>query len=247
MNNQIQSEVLSELATAANAANDNCQRVAEVMLDHAHDAGDALAKAKSLLPHGSFESWCATNVRFSARTARQYLRIAANWTAITEHRVANPKLTISDAIELLTVHRDPEAKTAMTAVLDDESSEDRQSRLAESEAIIGEHIGRLDYGLLDAEVPLPNAGEIVVGIVGDDVVVIEADPKHLGYMRIACLVGSELCCFRRSVIASAVHLAAKYAGIHPRACEWFAPVPAVAENNPLAELLDWQYVETAVA
>ena len=101
---------LPQLATKANEAHQQFERLAGEALDHAQRAGQALTEAKAALPHGQFETWIQCNVKFSSRTARTYMRLAANWQVIIEKRFDCPKLSLRDAIELLTTPQNEDAQ-----------------------------------------------------------------------------------------------------------------------------------------
>ena len=75
---------LPQLAEKANKAHAACERAANSMLQYAKQCGEALAKAKTQLPHGEFTTWIEENCRFSPRQARKYLTIARNWEELTK-------------------------------------------------------------------------------------------------------------------------------------------------------------------
>jgi hypothetical protein len=69
-------ETLSALAQVINAAHEEVESALASSLGNARMAGSALIKVKCTLPHGSWLSWLAKNVKFSQQTASNYMRIA---------------------------------------------------------------------------------------------------------------------------------------------------------------------------
>jgi hypothetical protein len=54
-------------------------------IEHAIRAGDLLLEAKALLKHGQWLPWLVEHCAISERTARLYMRIARNRSAIEEN------------------------------------------------------------------------------------------------------------------------------------------------------------------
>jgi hypothetical protein len=67
---------LESLAAIANHEHACGEEATHKSLSHFRAAGDALIKAKRQVGHGKFKSWVEANVRFSYRTARDYMRLA---------------------------------------------------------------------------------------------------------------------------------------------------------------------------
>ena len=70
---------LEMLAATANKEHAATEKAAVNMLEHARKAGEALAKAKATVGHGRWSKWLKESFRGSDRTARDYMRVAANW------------------------------------------------------------------------------------------------------------------------------------------------------------------------
>jgi hypothetical protein len=72
-------EDLAALASKANAEHEAGERLTRKGLGHYRAAGEALLKAKAQCGHGKWLDWLKANVKFSGRTARDYIRLAENW------------------------------------------------------------------------------------------------------------------------------------------------------------------------
>jgi hypothetical protein len=70
---------LDDLAETANREHGMARLSGEWMVGHAIRAGEALIAAKELVAHGEWLPWLAANFAPSGRTARAYMRVAANW------------------------------------------------------------------------------------------------------------------------------------------------------------------------
>jgi hypothetical protein len=88
-------------------------------LDHARRAGDSLIRAKAALAHGRFILWVKACCHFSERTARSYMLIARNWSAIEAKRQSAADLSIRDAIQLLAPQWEPLADEVVVGLLTD--------------------------------------------------------------------------------------------------------------------------------
>lgn len=64
-------------AAAINASHRLAQKHADEALLHAKACGDALARVKAAMPHGTWLTWLAANVEFSPRQAQRYMAAAA--------------------------------------------------------------------------------------------------------------------------------------------------------------------------
>jgi hypothetical protein len=94
---------LDALAATASAAHERAQAAARSSAGYARECGEALANAKSLLPHGQWLPWLRQHVpTVSERLAQYYMRVARRWD---ELQAANPNagsdLSYHDAIDLL--------------------------------------------------------------------------------------------------------------------------------------------------
>ena len=66
-------------------------------LEHAIRIGDLLTQIKAQLPHGRWIPWLNSNVKFSERTARNYISVFENRLALKSARVAD----LTEAYKLL--------------------------------------------------------------------------------------------------------------------------------------------------
>lgn len=195
---------LPQLATTANDAHQQFERLAGEALDHAQRAGQALTEAKAALPHGQFETWIEHNVKFSARTARSYMRVATNWQTISSRRADCPSLSLRDAIQMLATPQDTSLQ-------------------------IGNALPFC----------VPSAGEMLLGLLGEDCVVIES---HDQVVRIAFMSDGAVEFMRRGARRDCLPLMLKVMGIDPSQYDWLQPRPATAQNNPLSDVLpEWRY------
>jgi hypothetical protein len=90
--------VVKALEPQINAEHMKAMEGAKSYMEHAMKAGDLLANAKKILPHGAFQNWITDNLAFTVRTAQNYMRAAAHRK---EHASANVE-QISDAYSTLT-------------------------------------------------------------------------------------------------------------------------------------------------
>lgn len=103
-----EAESLAELAALANAKHAEGAAVARRSIAEFRAAGDALLKAKAKVRHGEWLGWLKKNIRFSGRTARNYIRIAENWDQIGS--AANLDDGIRGAMRLLGMDSDEQEK-----------------------------------------------------------------------------------------------------------------------------------------
>lgn len=101
MSTELTSANLQALAATANAAHSVIEELAGTALEKAHEAGDALRQAKSLIPHGGWSSWLCQNFRGSARTAQLYMRIADRWPELEAKAQRVAGLPLRQAVALL--------------------------------------------------------------------------------------------------------------------------------------------------
>ena len=100
---------LNTIATEINGEHAACFEAARATLAHAIRAGELLQQAKELLKHGEWAPWLAENCEFSARTARNYMRLAEHKNELAK-RQDNAILTVSGALALLAEHT-PQAES----------------------------------------------------------------------------------------------------------------------------------------
>ena len=102
---------LNTIATEINGEHAACFEAARATLAHAIRAGELLQQAKELLKHGEWAPWLAENCEFSARTARNYMRLAEHKNELAK-RQDNAILTVSGALALLAEHT-PQAESKL--------------------------------------------------------------------------------------------------------------------------------------
>ncbi len=92
-------EELDQPTTAEeiNSLHQDLQALAMQSLDHAIRIGELLSKVKTQLPHGRWIPWLNSNVKFSERTARNYISVFENRMALKSARVAD----LTDAYKIL--------------------------------------------------------------------------------------------------------------------------------------------------
>jgi hypothetical protein len=100
-------KALTALARKINAAHQAAETTLQAGLEHARTAGLLLIEAKEKCDHGQWLPWLKANVRFSDRTAQNYIRIAKRWDELV---AANPQaladLTYEDSVKLLALPED---------------------------------------------------------------------------------------------------------------------------------------------
>jgi hypothetical protein len=95
---------LSDLAEQINAAHDAAFRSAQSTIEAAVECGRLLIQAKAALAHGEWLPWIEGNLRFGARQAQKYMRIADQ-----EKRLPNSHLaSIDEAMAVLAEPRNGE-------------------------------------------------------------------------------------------------------------------------------------------
>jgi hypothetical protein len=88
------------LAAEINAAHKAGEETTRHGLEHFRAAGEALLKAKAQVGHGGWTAWLGQHIRFSQRTATDYMRLAREWPKLAA--AAN----LRDALRLLTEEGD---------------------------------------------------------------------------------------------------------------------------------------------
>ena len=86
---------LTAISTQINLAHKECLLAMRSSLDHAIKAGDLLIQAKAKINHGDWLKWLSNNCECSERTARAYMRVAKNKTAIAAD------MTMTEALKML--------------------------------------------------------------------------------------------------------------------------------------------------
>jgi hypothetical protein len=102
-----------DLATLADAINAEHVAVCDAIaagLAHARRAGEMLAQAKAQVPHGEWLPWLERNVRFSARTAQGYIRVASRWCEIEPNTQRVAHLSYREALALLAEPEPPDTR-----------------------------------------------------------------------------------------------------------------------------------------
>jgi hypothetical protein len=92
---------LTDLADRINVEHEQCLGALNAGLDHAREVGRLLAQVREQLPHGQFQAWVRENRSFSARTARNYLRVFTHWPEIEAKRQRVAVLGYRQAMRLL--------------------------------------------------------------------------------------------------------------------------------------------------
>src|SRR5256885_15565240 len=87
---------LAALAAQINAAHQAGEEATRRGILEFKKAGDALLKAKEACGHGQWLPWLKKHVKFSARTARRYMRLASAW----QDKMAT-MANLTDALALL--------------------------------------------------------------------------------------------------------------------------------------------------
>lgn len=80
----------------------------------ARGAGDILRQIKANCKHGAFESYIEENAKFSATTARKYMRLAEGWEYLEEKlgTTQAASISISEGIRLLCQQHEPKRPRA---------------------------------------------------------------------------------------------------------------------------------------
>jgi hypothetical protein len=92
---------LARLAERINAEHVAVLTAARTCLEHARQAGELLAEAKTACGHGRWLPWLKANVEFSERTAQAYMRVAKHWPELEAKAQATADLTIDEALDVL--------------------------------------------------------------------------------------------------------------------------------------------------
>jgi hypothetical protein len=92
---------LADLASRINAEHEQGVRSALSALEHIRKAGVLLLEAKGLCPHGDWLAWLEHNIRFGARQAQKYMRLAESWDEIAANATSESYLRIESALALI--------------------------------------------------------------------------------------------------------------------------------------------------
>jgi hypothetical protein len=84
-------------AEEINRLHQDLQALAMQSLDHAIRIGELLSQVKTQLPHGRWIPWLNSNVKFSERTARNYISVFEKRMVLKSARVAD----LTDAYKIL--------------------------------------------------------------------------------------------------------------------------------------------------
>jgi hypothetical protein len=85
-------------AEEINRLHRDLEALAMQSVNHAIRIGELLSKVKTQLPHGKWIPWLNSNVKFSERTARNYMRVFENREKLKSANVAD----LAEAYQLLT-------------------------------------------------------------------------------------------------------------------------------------------------
>jgi hypothetical protein len=86
--------VVKALEPQINAEHMKAMEGAKSYMEHAMKAGDLLANAKKILPHGAFQNWITDNLAFTVRTAQNYMRAAAHRKELASANVEQYRMHI---------------------------------------------------------------------------------------------------------------------------------------------------------
>ncbi len=93
--------VLRKLAEGINGLHLGVEHNLHSALDGAIQAGQLLLTAKAGLHHGEWHRWLKTNIKFSERMARNYMRLARNQDRLGAKRQLVAEMTIKEAIHTI--------------------------------------------------------------------------------------------------------------------------------------------------
>lgn len=97
LRDQLAEADLGELAVLANKFHDEVEDAGRVMGLAAWKAGQTLLTAKEACEHGEWEHWLGANFQATPRTARRYMRVASNWTRMSDLA----EVSINQALEAI--------------------------------------------------------------------------------------------------------------------------------------------------
>lgn len=109
------------LADGINREHQSAIAAASTALEHARRCGELLLQAKAEIDHGGFLPWIAEHCDVGERQARNYMRIAEHWDAISNRQRASD-LSVRQALALTHV-REPDGSTWLSSEIDRVGSE----------------------------------------------------------------------------------------------------------------------------
>lgn len=98
MQTEIQKNVIEKICSLQSEIVRDLKR----SLDNAIEIGSLLTEQKSKLPHGEFTAWIDSNMPFSGRTARNYMKLYENKDRLKTETVAD----LAGAYKLLTYQKE---------------------------------------------------------------------------------------------------------------------------------------------
>jgi len=105
---------LPTLAQTINAkyklAQDNIRNAVRAAMD----CGDALAKAKAMLPHGEFTPWLRDNSEMMPRTVQEWMFLGRHRKQVEPWLEKNPNGSIAGALKLIRQSPDPKEPPTIT-------------------------------------------------------------------------------------------------------------------------------------
>lgn len=101
---------LARLKQELNAEHGKAMLAMRDALQHARAAGSILRKVHELLRHGEWYPWLRRNFKGSHDTALRYMRIAKDWDLLHARVVADPKMSMGEALRILARKKEKEPK-----------------------------------------------------------------------------------------------------------------------------------------
>lgn len=127
----VETEHLDALVGKINGAHDRVETAFLSCVKYAQEAGRLLLEVKDKLEHGKFEDWVEANCKFSARTARVYLRLANELPKLDEvNRQRAADLSLRGVLRLLA---NPKVKVEAASTCTADEPEVSVIRLADVE------------------------------------------------------------------------------------------------------------------
>jgi hypothetical protein len=103
---------LPDLAARIKAEHEACVGAMRRGLKHAITAGELLAEARELVPHGEWLPWLANNCAVSARSAQRYMKLAGHKDEIVKNDTVS-HMTINEALDAVAEAPDAERRAAL--------------------------------------------------------------------------------------------------------------------------------------
>jgi hypothetical protein len=108
-------DALAEIAAQINAGHQQVQNAIRASLERARDVGQLLIKAKGQCQHGQWLPWLKANVKFSERTAQNYVNVAKRWNEIESKSATVADLSYRNALEFLSAPESPSTEPVIDA------------------------------------------------------------------------------------------------------------------------------------